>query len=779
MIISRLQRHGQTGRSASPNSGRNSLRGAMLISSVLCPFVFASACRAQAAAAQQAGSNEITEVVVTAQREKSTVQSVPISMTAISGDQLQAQGISSVEDMSHEVPGLSMRSAGPGQTEFEARGLSSTGGSSPTVGFYLDDTPLSPPATAQNGKVVIDPDLYDLSRVEVLRGPQGTLYGSGSMGGTIKLVTNQPKLGEYQASMEGIASATQGGGLNGGLKGMLNIPINDMVALRIVGTEKYVDGWIDRIVVNPFPTDTNTRGDVTAAPVQSVAKDVNTEQLGSFRASLLIKPNNDLSIVGSVFMQELKQGGYNEYDLPPGANPTEAHYEAFNIQEPISDAITIYGLTINQNLGFATLTSATSYWNRKEKQTQDASESIQYVFGLASPISLPFTETDSSQQFSQEVRLSSPDGDGGRFHWIVGAFYTKLNSTWMEYGANPAFASFSAPGTNPLGIVGSINNPYKITQYAAFFDAYYKITDTLKFTAGLRYFNYESSVVINEYGLATANIAPVPTTAEDRTTAKDSGVTPRFVLSYAPDRHLTVYASASEGFRPGGANMAVPSFCGPAPTSFRPDSVWDYEVGEKAKILDGKLTINSDVFYIKWKDTQQLLLLNCGFQYNFNAGNARSSGAELEVNYRLTPELTVSVNGTYTNAEINQPSANTGIVPGTRILNVPKYTGNINIVYRRPLNDQYDFVGRLSNVYVGASTDVSYATVNLPEYDLTNMRFGVMGPKWSAYLFIDNVTDKRAALTANNTSFQFNIPALVRMSTNQPRTFGIDISRSF
>lgn len=758
-------------------SKRQGLRALILTSSFLYPLTFAGAGMAQTTTAPQSRGAVLGEIVVTAQKEKATVQSVPISMTAISGDQLRARGITSVADMSHEVPGLSMRSAGPGQTEFEARGLSSTGGSSPTVGFYLDDTPLSPPATAQNGKVVIDPDLYDLSRVEVLRGPQGTLYGSGSMGGTIKLVTNQPQLGEFQASIEGIASATQGGGPNGGLKGMVNIPINDVVALRIVGTEKYVDGWIDRIVVNPFPTDTNTRGDVTAAPVQSVAKDVNTEQLGSFRASLLVKPNDDLSIVGSVFFQDLRQGGYNEYDLPPGSHPREAHYQAFDIKEPISDKITIYGLTIDKNLGFANLTSATSYWNRKEKQTQDASESIQYVFGLASPIPLPFTEKDSSQQFSQEVRLSSPDG--GRFHWIVGGFYTKLNSTWNEYGANPAFASFSAPGTNPLGIVGSINNPYRIVQYAAFFDAYYKITDTLKFTAGLRYFNYKSSVVIDEYGLATANIAPVPTTAADRTTAKDSGVTPRFVLSYAPDRNLTVYASASEGFRPGGANMSVPSFCGPAPTSYRPDSVWNYEVGEKAKILDGNLTLNSDVFYIKWKDTQQLLLLNCGFQYNFNAGNARSFGAELEVNYRLSRELTVSVNGTYTNAEINQPSASTGIAPGTPILNVPKYTGNINIVYTRSINDQLDFVARISNSYVGTSTDVSYATVNLPAYDLTNMRFGVVHSKWSAYLFIDNVTNKRAALTANNTSFQFNIPALVRMSTNQPRTVGIDVSRSF
>jgi outer membrane receptor protein involved in Fe transport len=196
-----------------------------------------------------AGRNELSEIVVTAEKRTSTVQETPISMTALTGDALAQQGIVDLQGIVHDVPGISMRTAGPGQTELEMRGLSSSGGSSATVGYYLDDYPLTPPAAALNGKVVLDPDLFDLNRVEVLRGPQGTLYGAGSMGGTMKLVTNAPNLKEFQGEVQGTGSGTSGGGFNHTGNLMLNVPlIADSVALRLVGTDKYVDGWINRIV---------------------------------------------------------------------------------------------------------------------------------------------------------------------------------------------------------------------------------------------------------------------------------------------------------------------------------------------------------------------------------------------------------------------------------------------------------------------------------------------------------------------------------------------------
>src|ERR1700736_3130159 len=203
-------------------------------------------------------SPELEEIVVTAEKRESTVQKTPISITAISGVDLQAQGVSDLLTVAQQVPGLSFKTSGPGQTEFEMRGLTSTGGESPTVGFYLDEAALTPPAMAQNGKVVIDPNLFDLNRIEILRGPQGTLYGAGSMGGTIKLVTNAPDPKQIAASVQGIGSGTDGGGFNHTENAMLNLPLlPDVAALRLVGTDKHIEGWIDRDVLNPFPLEVN------------------------------------------------------------------------------------------------------------------------------------------------------------------------------------------------------------------------------------------------------------------------------------------------------------------------------------------------------------------------------------------------------------------------------------------------------------------------------------------------------------------------------------------
>src|ERR1700736_5909594 len=235
-----------------------------------CCTVLASAAGAQAAPPSQG----LEEIVVTAEKRESTLQKTPISMSVFSGAELQAQGIADLTTVAQETPGISFKTSGPGQTEFEMRGLTSTGGESPTVGFYLDDIALTPPAMAQNGKVVIDPNLFDLSRVEILRGPQGTLYGAGSMGGTIKLVTNAPDPKQVAANVQGIGSGTDGGGFNHTENAMLNLPLwQDMAALRLVVTNKHIEGWIDRDVVSPFPLETaggfldDRRGDVTAAPV--------------------------------------------------------------------------------------------------------------------------------------------------------------------------------------------------------------------------------------------------------------------------------------------------------------------------------------------------------------------------------------------------------------------------------------------------------------------------------------------------------------------------------
>ncbi len=358
-----------------------------------------------------------TEIVVTAEKRSSTVQDTPISITALSGDQLLNQGVTGVAGIVMAVPGLSMRTAGPGQTELEMRGLSSSGGASPTVGFYLDDYSLTAPAASLAGKVVIDPDLYDLNRVEVLRGPQGTLYGSGSMGGTVKLVTNQPNLTTVQGSIDASVSTTKGGGVNGGGNLMVNLPIvQDMLAIRVVATDKYRDGWITRVVEPDFPAPVNPggycagsgwpgcdRGNVLGGAIASETPRINWEHLQGARVEVLARPSDRLTISGLAIYQQINMGGYDEYDAPPGL--PGYHFQPDNAREPIRDTFQLYGLTATYDLGFADLTSATAYYTRTESQTQDTAEALYsllplYGYATSQYYTSPFNETDTTHQFS-------------------------------------------------------------------------------------------------------------------------------------------------------------------------------------------------------------------------------------------------------------------------------------------------------------------------------------------------------------------------------------------
>jgi iron complex outermembrane receptor protein len=767
--------------------------------SLLLTTSYAGSAYATEAAAEDSGLEEIT---VTAEKFTSTIQNTPISMSAISGDQLTAAGLTRLEDIAHEIPGLSMRSAGPGLTEYDARGLASNGGAAPTVGFYLDEIPLSPPALSQSGKVVIDPNLYDLERVEVLRGPQGTLYGSGSMGGTIKVITNQPKLGTWEGSVQGTGSYTDGGGGNYSGDLMLNMPVGDTLAVRLVLSDLYRSGWIDNIAVSPFPVTIGNpvQGNVLAAPVTNVIHNANDEKLWSARISVLYKPSEDLSVLATAMAQSLHLGGYDLIDgSPDSAVPSrvyDAHYEAFPLRESVVDDISIFGLTVNANVNFADLTTATAYWSRLGVQTQDASESIYYSNGGNAPfVPVGYTERDPSHQFSQEVRLTSHDSGG--LHWVAGVFYSELNSVWNEIGESPANATPAVPD----GAYFISWNPYTVKQTALFADGSFKFTDQWKLSAGVRWYTYKSEQ--DEYSWGSDGPNLTPPAASLVTTASDRGFNPRVTLSYMPDPDLTTYATVSKGFRPGGANQILPpALCGNSGTlKFGPDSAWNYEVGEKAKLFDNWLTINSDFYYIKWTGVQQVLTLPCGYQFYNNAGDGRTFGPELEINAKLTSELTASLTGAYTDAKITNPNAaytsfltNIATFPDgvthpcptagggctAPIMNVVKDTASLSLLYETKVLSDYQFTARIADSFIGPSYDVAYYfAYKLPSYNLVNARVGLAKDAWSADLFVDNLTNKVALMTANNTSFQFNIPQVVRYTTNQPRTVGVQVNYKF
>ena len=778
---------------------------------VFLSLVASMACLRTAAGSDAANASDastdtsgLAEITVTAEKFTSTIQNTPISISALSGDQLVAEGLTRIQDIAHEIPGLSMRSAGPGLTEYEARGLASNGGAAPTVGFYLDEIPLSPPALSQSGKVVIDPDLYDVERVEVLRGPQGTLYGSGSMGGTIRVITSQPKLGAFEGSVQGTVSDTDGGGGNYGGNLMLNLPLGEVFALRVVLSDLYRSGWIDNKTVTPFPIDMNStvRGDVQNAPVTSVIHDANTEQLSGGRVSLLYKPSEDFSILATALQQSLHLGGYDLLDgSPTNASPSrvyDAHYEAFPLREGVRDDISVFGITLNANVNVADLTSATAYWSRLGVQTQDASESIYVANAYSTPfVPVPYSERDPSHQFSQEIRLTSHDVGG--LHWVAGAFYSSLRSVWNEIGQSPLNATPSVPD----GSYFTSWNPYTVKQTALFADGSYKFTEQWKLSAGVRWYTYKSQQDEFSWGYDGPN--ETPPAASQITKASDKGFNPRIDLSYAPTPDFTAYTTVSKGFRPGGANQILPPeseppHCTPGALQFGPDAAWNYELGEKARLFDNWLTINSDVYYIKWTGIQQVLTLPCGYQYYNNAGDGRSFGPELEINAKLAAEWTASLSGAWTDAKITHPNASytsfltsvafepdgvtrpcaTAAGCTAPIMNVAKDTASLSLTYSTAVLSDYQLSARLADVFVGSSYDVAYYFgYKLPSYSLANARVNLAHGDWSANLFVDNLTNKVALMTANNTSFQFNIPQVVRYSTNQPRTVGVQINYKF
>jgi iron complex outermembrane recepter protein len=784
-------------------------------SSCLAATICSTAWAATSTSTATSEDTGLEEITVTAERFTSTIQNTPISISALSGDQLSAAGLTRIQDIAHEVPGLSMRYASGGLTEYEARGLASNGGAAPTVGFYLDEIPLSPPAVSQSGKVVIDPDLYDVERVEILRGPQGTLYGSGSMGGTVRVLTNQPKLGTFEGSVQGTGSYTDGGSGNGGGNLMLNFPLGDQFAVRVVLSDQYRSGWIDNITVQPFPVDLNSpvQGNVLGTPVTNIIRKANSETLYSGRIAVLYKPSDDLSILATAMTQGLHIGGYDLLDgSPDSAVPSrvyDAHYEAFPLREGIRDDISIFGLTVKANLGFADLTSATSYFGRLGYQVQDASESIYYsnrytptgnppLIAGAPFVPVAYAERDPSHQLSQEIRLTSHDVGG--WHWVAGAFYSSLHSVWNEIGASP----LNATPTVPDGSYFISWNDYGVRQTALFADGSYKFNDQWKLSAGVRYYDYASHQ--DEYSWGYDGPNPTPPANSKITTAKNSGANPRVNLSYTPSPDLTLYGTVSKGFRPGGANQILPPstqppFCQAGALSFGPDAAWNYEIGEKARLFDNWLTINSDVYYIKWTGIQQVLTLPCGYQFYDNAGDGRTFGPELEINAKLSNEWSASLSGAYTDAKITHPNAlytsfltNVASFPDgvthpcptsgggctAPIMNVVKDTASLTLVYATKVMGDYQLSARASGQFVGSSYDVAYYFgYKLPAYTLGNARVGLARDNWSADLFVDNIANKVALISANNTSFQFNIPQVTRYSTNQPRTVGVQANYKF
>lgn len=702
-------------------------------------------------------------------------------MTAVSGDQLQESGTTNVAELVRDVPGVAAKSGGPGQTVYTIRGLSSSAGVAPTVGFYLDEIPVTPPAIAAAGKASLDPDLYDISRVELLRGPQGTLYGASSMGGTIKVVPNSPRLNRLEGSGQAVFSSTEGGGPNGTVNAMLNTPlVKDLAALRVVVTKKHESGWIDRVVASPFPLadDQGQRGDVAAAPVIKAYRKANDADLEGVRASILIQPIAGLSIVPGYFHQRLKQGAADTYDAQPGSN---AHYQPFDIAEPFEDSFGVASLKVTYDLGFATLTSATAYAKRDRRQSQDTSEIMQRAFGLPGyepddgglgPIVTE--ERNPTRQLTQELRLAS--NDAGPLRWLVGAFYSRFDSHYRAQTVGPEAEPVIGTTNFYTADYGDL-----LVQRALFGNLSYDITADFKVTTGLRYFTSRSHSTIVDSGLFASGVA-------DPSDADAKGVTPMLNLAYNLDRDSMFYATAAKGFRDGAAQHGVPlSLCGAdlaalgldqAPGRYGPDTVWSFELGSKNRFLDRRLTVNAAIYQQRWADVQKTVVLPCGYTYTANAATAEATGFELELGMRFGTGFSFEQSMGYTHARYaaNDPLSNTK--KGDKMEGVPEWTASTGLRYAQAINDDLGFVGRFGINYSSDTLAVTDARKAVPGYALMNVRAAVEADAWTVSLFVDNLANRKVALT-NTQSLSINTPSLDRVATSRPRTVGIDVSVRF
>jgi outer membrane receptor protein involved in Fe transport len=717
------------------------------------------------------------------------------------------------------TPGVSLKTEGPSQTEIEMRGMTSSGGNSATVGFYLDDIPLAGPASAQNGHVVIDPDLYDLNRIEILRGPQGTLFGSGSMGGTVRLISNQPNLSEFQSSAQSVLSGTDGGGFNHKDSLMVNLPLSsDTLALRVAGTENYTSGWIDRIVANPFPLAGGNpvgtvRGDVQDAPVVAQYPGSNAYQTYAARVTLLWKPTENLSVTPAYFHTTSSQNGISAYDSSPG---TLAHYQPFDIAEPLTDSLTAYSLNVNYSFSSFDVTSSTARWNRHSTQVEEASEAfnnpaeeITYNsnYGLPNPGFYGPTgsgpergvEDDPSHQLSEELRFASTGG--GKASWVAGLYYSSFYSLWTFNGTTPNYSSYMdlgtlAPATTPNWF--DAYSPTWLKQYAVFGDLTYALTDALKVDVGARvnHYNYNFSSCISGWGSGYGAATP---SCSGLIQLSSTSFNPKFNLAYTFSPDLMAYTTVSTGFRPGGGDAVYPTTggawggafaqqnytSGKWPTTYSPDRVLSYELGEKARMFDRRLTVNASVYYEDWRHPQLEAYPN-DWALNINGDSVSIYGFDIDLLAELGAGFQFEVAAGYL-YEWLEGGPHWVIQPIHKMPEVAPESGTVSLNYSRQLGSGYALTARVENSYTGPRYSIYFSDPyefvgtyrQMPGYDLVNLRAGIkFHDKWSATAFVNNLANNHAQLESMFTENEPQ-PSFTRIETNQPRTAGVDLNYRF
>jgi outer membrane receptor protein involved in Fe transport len=662
------------------------LLGAVSVLALLSPLSTAHAQTADNSAEATLGG--LSEVVVTATRREERLQDVPISLSAFSQENLDAQGLRSIDDLTRLTPGVTFQRNGNGSSanyndensDISIRGIDSQAGTS-TTGIYIDDTPVQSRHIGF-GAVNVFPQLFDVDRVEVLRGPQGTLFGAGAEGGAVRFITPQPSLTKDSGYIRSELATTKDGDQSYELGAAAGGPvINDVLGFRVSASYRRDGGWVDRAAYTLTPTS----NPLLPTPVFSrVTEDnANWQETVTLRAALKWAVSDAVTISPSFYYQKLQVNDTASYWVGLSNPGNDQYYNGNALTDPSRDPFWLAAVKLDWNLGFAQLTSNTSFFDRNQHSTSDYTQYLRATYALFGLLPTIFPQAgdagyatfeDNQRNFYEEVRLASSD-DKARLIWNTGLFFSHLNENIpeniydttidAETGGNVCSPTLPCPGGEIFhGPVDRVVDK----QIALFGEATFKFTDTLKATAGLRI----SKV---DFTGSTYSGGPFLGTPDAGTSASASEkpITPKAVLSWQPDRNNMYYLSASKGYRVGGVNVGVGTICGGdlqtlglplgsdnqrhVPTTYASDHLWSYELGGKNTFLDHTLQVDWSVFWIDWSNIQQNVYLpSCGEQFTANLGKVQSRGGDIDILYRPIESLMLDLQVAYTDAKFTKSS---------------------------------------------------------------------------------------------------------------------------
>jgi outer membrane receptor protein involved in Fe transport len=724
-------------------------RAAILLGTTILAGTACGMAQAQTAAS----GSSIETVTVTAEKRTESAQKVPMSISVIGEDELNKLNIRSYEDLMNNVPGLSVSEADPSHPVLTLRGINA-GGDGSTVGTYLDETPYGSSNALANGTdTAPNLDTFDMQRVEVLRGPQGTLYGAGSEGGLIKFVTNAPDTTGFDDAFELGAITMAHGGLGNSVRGMVNVALTDNLAVRVVGFDVRTPGYIN-------------------SPALGLS---NVNDVTSFggRASILYKPTDKISIRLNVLQQQLDDGNTSDEDVVVGANgkisPLAGNYNQYReFLQPNGVRYFLYNGTIDWDFDFATLTSATSYTKLHDYTFGDDSGLFGAPYGVQGFL--------NQGKFIQEVRLASDPGTGP-LDWLVGFYYANEHDGLHQ----DVVPGFKLPGS-----IESLNLQSTYIETTGFANATYHVLSNLDIGAGVRYANDSQNSA--ETIIGAGRVA--------------GGVSQHNILTWSGDAryHLDdqtmIYGRVATGWRPGGPNDLPPGAPASVPKTYNPDSLINYELGVKGTLPNYNLSFDADVYDIEWRDIQILETVN-NFNIDGNGGRANSKGAEANMTWQPLDRLTFDLNGSYTDAALSEDAPVVGARKGNALPYAPRWTGTLSGDYEfMPIDEYTPYIGASAH-YIGIRgwgyntnpllpTTPPFANAipegTLPGYATLDVRVGVSMDRWSVELYGKNINEAKgisafsayggsAAALGPNTLAPGLPPSTA--SIIQPRIFGI------